>query len=315
MTPKIVNIFFHNDFDGMSAAGIFSDFLGWYYADKVQCNFINIDYNELKSFIETKFFEETVVLDFPYHDEAKWWFDHHETSFVSEKERIQYIPSEFKFWDKKAKSCPGLLKVFFKRHYPKYSELSQNRYDELIRYADIIDSAGYESPYEIYDFKNDYIALNYILDRDKSNKLIYAFIESVRYGQINSFFNSSMFISLKMEAHNDLREYISHKNEIISVKENVMILNFLHTKLKIQKYFGYLFYPHINYAVTLSMRGSLYHLGVGYNPWKENNYQNLGSLMRRYQGGGRMNVGAALFQSEASCLNALEEVISVLNRL
>ncbi|MCP5050688.1 MAG: hypothetical protein GY940_26225 [bacterium] len=301
-------IYYHNDFDGIASAGIFSHFLHHAASLEKSVDYIAIDYNELDRYLNKDFGGDHAVVDFPFNQTVKWWFDHHETSFKTESLRERYIPSGFQYWDPNAKSCPSLLFDFFKKNYPDYYSKWYNRFHNLIIHSDLIDSALYKSPAEVYDFNNPYIVFNHILNNMYSEVFNLRFIGLIAEGQYEDFFSSHQFKRKEKEIIEIHKEFSLNYEDIVQVRQNIIELNFLKANLKGQRYFGYLYNPDADFTITIDKRGKDRYISVGYNPWKNDNSLNIGALLKRYGGGGRKNVGAVLIRDKIKFEKVLNEI-------
>lgn len=305
MKNKIIH---HNDFDGMASAGILANFFDEIFEATVSLSYVAIDYHKLKEYLSINFEGKCAVVDFPFNPTVKWWFDHHKTSFQSAVLKKQYKASKFRYWNTRAKSCPALLLSFFKKYYPKYYSIKAKTYKKLAFYSNLIDSAQYKSPAEVYDFNNPYIAFNHILNHAYSEKLNHQFINSIRSGEYEAFFGKSSFHEKKVEVVDIFQQYYQHYSDLVQTHRNIIEIDYLKTGLKGDRYLGYLFNPDADFTITIDKRGDNLHIGVGYNPWKKNNQLNVGSLLERYGGGGRKNVGAVLVKSADEKDKILQEL-------
>lgn len=281
----------------MASAGILANFFDETFQSKVNISYAAIDYDKLNEYLNTHFEGECAVVDFPFNPTVKWWFDHHKTSFQNAALKKQYEPSKFRYWNTRAKSCPALLLSFFKKYYPKYYSTKSKTYKKLAEYSNLIDSAQYKSPAEVYDFNNPYIAFNHILNHAYSEKLNHQFISSIRSGEYEGFFSNPSFQGKKKEVIEIQQQYYQHYNDLVQTHGNIIEINYVKTGFKGDRYLGYLFNPKADFTITIDKRGDKQHIGVGYNPWKKNNWINIGALLKRYGGGGRRNVGAVLVKT------------------
>ncbi len=79
------DIYFHNDFDGRASAAVMLAFLRS-RGDDIE-HYIPIKYDVIPKWIDDKFLEKNklfkgkhspaIIVDFPYHPQAAFWFDHH----------------------------------------------------------------------------------------------------------------------------------------------------------------------------------------------------------------------------------------------
>src|SRR5262249_19164117 len=84
-----------------------------------------------------------VCVDFRYSPSPRleWWFDHHVSAFQPPEDRAQFEPhtSGHKFYDPAARSCTK----FEARVLEELFAWDPRPFDELIRWADIIDGAQF----------------------------------------------------------------------------------------------------------------------------------------------------------------------------
>src|SRR5271155_4749866 len=86
----LYDIYFHNDFDGRASAAVMLAFLRS-RGDDIE-HFIPVKYDIIpvgtkKQWLDDKFLEKNklfrgkhnpaIIVDFPYHPQAAFWFDHH----------------------------------------------------------------------------------------------------------------------------------------------------------------------------------------------------------------------------------------------
>jgi len=314
MNARLLDIFCHDDFDGLSAAGILAVFLNDYYDGEAECRFHTVDYQNIADFFARDFHHETAVVDFPFHEKAKWWFDHHSTSFHSDFLKDQYRETPFMFWDDQALSCPELLFVFFKRHYPEFYRRHYDRYRFLIKMANIIDSAGYRSPAEVYDISNNYIALNRMLENLEDRDIRCRFIESVVGDNLKDLFASSYFTEKKRLLNIDLAKKKRFLLNHSSIFNQIILVDYASSDISPERYLHYLFFPDLEYSLIKSVKRGRFHLGVGRNPWKADSEINIGEMLRPLGGGGRRNVGAVILDSREQLDLAGERALKLLSQ-
>jgi hypothetical protein len=303
-----MQIIHHNDFDGMASAGIFANFIDSTNIETADLTFHAIDYNTINDYYSTDFKNSSCVLDFPFNPSVKWWFDHHKTSFKDVSYRKNYEPSPFRYWNTRAKSCPALLFTFFKKYYPQYDSKMRRSYSKLVYYSSIIDSAQYKDPKQVYNFRDPYIAFNHILNHFYSADIIHRFVIAVRSTALASFFESKLFLNASEKVMNVYDKYDHYFKRKLKTDENIIELNFLEAGLRGDRYLGYLYNPNADFTITIDKKNSRYYIGVGYNPWKKDNWINIGAFLKRFGGGGRMNVGAVLFDTIGELENALPKI-------
>src|SRR5688572_11604785 len=110
-------VYHHNDFDGFATASIFADYLGELEGISLsEILFQTVDYDLKSKWPQYRLQHPNAVLDFLYHNEADWWFDHHESAFINEiVTKRPYQESEQKYWSTKFLSCPSLILAHLSR--------------------------------------------------------------------------------------------------------------------------------------------------------------------------------------------------------
>src|SRR5216684_2352123 len=142
-----VRVFFHDKcFDGTASAALFSRF----YRDRIrpdaQFQFSGLPHRAGALFNEQDFNgDENAIVDFKYSAAPKitWWFDHHESAFLSPQDAEHYHQGDksHKFYDPTYRSCTKFI-----------AHIAQEKFGfdpaplaELIEWVDIIDGAQFKS--------------------------------------------------------------------------------------------------------------------------------------------------------------------------
>lgn len=86
--------------------------------------------------------QNSAVVDFLYHPAAKFWADHHSTTFLTAEARADFERRKgpWLIYDAQSRSCASLL---WRTIGPDLN--SDPRLAEMVQWADKIDSADYES--------------------------------------------------------------------------------------------------------------------------------------------------------------------------
>jgi hypothetical protein len=143
-----LRILYHgNCFDGAASAAIFTKF----YRAKIHPDW-DVLYTPTmhragNAFDRDQFDgDENAIVDFKYCADPRltWWFDHHQSAFLSEEDRRHFEAdrSGKKFLDTESKSCAEFIARVAKEKFGFEDESLA----ELIEWAHIIDGALYESP-------------------------------------------------------------------------------------------------------------------------------------------------------------------------
>ena len=138
-------IYFHSPcFDGMVSCVLAWEFLetdqGWPIR-----NIRSVNYDLRANWLNLKLVRPSAVLDFLYHPSASFWADHHATTFVTPEaendygKRLSHEPSNV-VYDPRCGSTALLLSSTLYSFFA-----GKPRFEEMVKWADKIDSARYDS--------------------------------------------------------------------------------------------------------------------------------------------------------------------------
>src|SRR3989304_6103080 len=146
---KNIRVAFHDRcFDGTSSAALFSRFYRECINPQAEFHYTGLIHQPAGSSFDDGIFDgdENVIVDFKYSSSPKltWWFDHHQSAFLTleDAEHFRRNHSGHKFYDPAYKSCTKLLAVVAGEKFG----FDAKPLVELIRWAEIIDGAQYDSP-------------------------------------------------------------------------------------------------------------------------------------------------------------------------
>src|SRR5258708_34616086 len=141
-----VHVFFHDHcFDGACSAAVFSRFYRACREASAEFAFTGMSHAPTKPFLDDSPLDgdENAVVDFKYTPSPRlnWWFDHHESAFLSEEDRAHFAKdvSGKKFFDPTYKSCTKFIATVAHDRFA----FSAPDLDDLVYWADIVDGALY----------------------------------------------------------------------------------------------------------------------------------------------------------------------------
>ena len=144
-----IDVFFHNHcFDGVCSAAVFSRLYREVCDPQAEFGYRGMSYGKNAPGPDVLTCERNAIVDFQFlpSDRLTWWFDHHASAFRSPTEQEYFQTAREQnaqrwFYDPHFPSCTKLIAETAKRefglHFPEL--------EELVTWANIIDSAGYES--------------------------------------------------------------------------------------------------------------------------------------------------------------------------
>lgn len=289
-------------FDGAASAALFAAFDRRRHGPREQ-RFIPKDHRPGDPYDPSDFdADEVASVDFRYsqHPRLGWYFDHHHSAFQLPGDREHFLADQSgqKFHDPTAGSCAGFLARVVHERFG--CDLSAHA--ELIRWAEIIDSAAFPDP-------------RMPVDLDEPALMLMAFVESNHDRQtIERFIGDLLAYPLAVLAEADyvqavVRPRLEQNREDIQLIRRAAVVegDVLHYSLLDQpvraynKFIPYYHHPRVRYVVALT-RGadSRIRLTAGYNPWlpREDREYSMAALLEPHGGGGHPYVAGCTFPAD-----------------
>jgi hypothetical protein len=307
MSPRQIVVATHGHcFDGMASAALFARLMRHVRpGEPLAFRFLSCGYGPAMSMIPEGWLdgEENAILDFRYTPTPRlaWYFDHHQTAFGSEDERSAAIAraatsegAPHVFHDAAYGSCAKLLADTAAREFgADLSDLS-----DLVRWADLIDTAGFASAAEAVRRDEPVLQLASVVEQHGDRAFLERAIPMLESRSVEDVARDPWVQELwgpiaKMQAA--LVERVRARSKQVG---RVVLTDLSDAPMDVSpKFLSYALYPESMYSVTLSRSKQHYKLAVGYNPWCGAERQhNIAAICRRYGGGGHPVVGAATFK-------------------
>jgi hypothetical protein len=297
-----MKIYFHNNcFDGLASAAVFSSF--YLNAIRQNCEFQyeGLAHRAGQLFLDVRFDgDENAIVDFKYSSNPRltWWFDHHQSAFLSREDEAHFRSdrSGRKFHDPTYRSCTKFIAEMVQQHFA----FDSSRLQELIKWADIVDGALFESAQSAVELQEPAMKLMMVIegtrDREKICSLIVEF-QKRSLGEI---------IELKwvQEVFRPLFERHLRSIDIIRrhahCSGRTVFFDISGYDLEgYNKFIPYYLFPEATYCVGVSLSSFRAKISVGSNPWSLHpRTHNLAALCERHGGGGHPVVGAISFAPE-----------------
>ena len=117
--------------------------------------------------------DQNAILDYRFlaSDRLTWYFDHHRTAFPGPKDREFFderAPSGRFFFDADCTSCTKLIGGIAQKRFC----VNLDGLEDLIHWADVIDSAAFKTPDEALDRTNPVMRLAAVIERHGDDKLL-----------------------------------------------------------------------------------------------------------------------------------------------
>ncbi len=297
-----LRILYHgNCFDGVSSAAIFTKFYHSVVDPAANVTYAPVMHRAGNAFDRELFDgDENAIVDFKYcaDDRLTWWFDHHQSAFLSEADERHFREdtSGKKFLDIHSASCAEFIARVVKERFGFEDESLA----ELIEWAHIIDGAFYESPAQCVELRSPALKLMQVIEGEKDPAFVEQIIRMLTHSSLNEIVESEEIqAKLKpiLEQHWATVELI---RERAIYDRGVVSFDLTDTGIDgYNKFIPYYFYPETTYNVALTQSTFRTKISVGSNPWAPRpRLHNIAEICERYGGGGHAVVGAVSLKPE-----------------
>ncbi len=285
---KVKKIYFHRDFDGVVSAALVLKVCTEQKPSTVDLE--PVDYG--LPWVGQRLTQPCAVVDFLYHPDATFFWDHHSSPFPVEQwashyERRKKLRDSV-WWDASFPSCSSLI----------LSTVPQLREDpalvELGRWADVIDTADYSSAGQVIRSSEAALKLNLALAA-APEEFYAAVVRLLTRLNLDEVVDQPE-ISARFENAQRLQgEELQCFESRMHSADSVVLADLSDRVLSYSRYAPYHFDREALYSVVLYRSSVGLKLLCMRNPWIQFESLHLGDLCRRYGGGGHERVGAIAF--------------------
>jgi hypothetical protein len=291
-----LRILYHgNCFDGVSSAAIFTKFYRATVDAGAEIGYTPTMHRAGNAFDRNQFDgEENAIVDFKYcpDDRLTWWFDHHQSAFLSPDDEQHFLAdsSGKKFLDTKSASCAEFIARIAKEKFGYEDEFL----GELIEWAHIIDGAFYENAAQCVELKSSALKLMQVIEGEKDPSFVEKIITMLTHLKLDEIIeNDEVKARLEpiLEQHWATVELIKERSKH---ERGVVSFDLVGTGVEgYNKFIPYYFHPETTYVVSVSQSSFRTKISVGSNPWAPRpRTHNIAVICERYGGGGHAVVGA-----------------------
>ena len=318
-------VFYHDRcFDGACSASVFTRFHRECVKTADKYSYHGLVHRAGALFDESAFVGgENAIVDFKYFASPKvtWWFDHHQSAFLTAEDQKGFEAGQAdgsermrKFFNPNYVSCTSLI-----------ADIAQVNFGfdtapllELIRWADIVDGARYESAKAAVEMAAPAMKLTMVIESTSDNLLIPRLIPLLTEMSLQHVLDQNFVQALLgplMERHWKGLELI---RERATVEGGVITFDITDQPTEgYNKFIPYYLHPEATYNVGLSKSSFRTKVSVGTNPWtkkKPEELVNLAVICERNGGGGHARVGAISFppDREDEARKAVGEIVAEL---
>ena len=320
-----VRVFYHDKcFDGACSASLFSRFHHERVRSDAEYEFHGLVHRAGALFDEAEFTgDENAIVDFKYSASPRitWWFDHHLSAFLTPEDHQDFVDGiadgrypGHRFYDPNYISCTSFL-----------AHIAATRFGfdpapvaELVKWADIVDGALYESAQSAVEMPAPAMKLTLIIEASQDPEFVPRLIPLLTRMPLQQVLEQPWVASLLpplLERHERAIDLIRSRSES---KQGTIYFDITDHPLEgYNKFIPYYLHPEATYSIGLSKSSFRTKVAVGSNPWtktKPEDMVNLATICERYGGGGHARVGAISFppDREDAARRAAAEIVAEL---
>jgi len=296
---------------------LFSRFYGERIRNDVEFVYTGLLHRAGSLFDENQFDgDENAIVDFKYSASPKitWWFDHHESAFLSPADAANFEQDESnrKFYDPAFKSCTSFIAMIAEQRFG----FDPRPVAELVHWTDIVDGALYENAQSAVEMKAPAMKLTMAIEAAPEPDFVKKLISLLAWEPLGAILEKPFVAAVLpplMERHQRSMDVLRRRTE---EKGGTIFFDITDQDLEgYNKFIPYYLHPDSIYSVGLSKSSFRVKVSVGSNPWsKREPTVNLAKVCERYGGGGHARVGAISFdvkQNEAAH-KAAQEIVEEL---
>ena len=305
-------------FDGVASAAVFTRF----YRTQINAG-ADVQYTPLLhrsgSLFDEEMFDgdENAIVDFKYSptDKLTWWFDHHQSAFLSPADEAHFRADRTgqKFWDADSKSCTEFIARIAQENF----DYADEGLAPLIHWAHIIDGAFYDSPAQVVELAAPALQLMQVIENVPDDAFLEKLIRELAERSLDEVATGAEVqarLQPILARHRETLELVRRK---ITYARGVVTFDLVDEGHEaFNKFIPYYLHPQTTYSVAVTRTPHRAKISVGSNPWSPRpRTHNIATICERYGGGGHAVVGAVSYAPDEieRARNVAREIIAELS--
>jgi hypothetical protein len=269
---------------------------------------VPVTYELRQNWIQTKLQKPAAIVDFLFHPEADFWADHHATSFVTDAVERKFLGSRGRqfLYDSTAKSCASVIWKNCAGILPDCNDL-----EELVRWANKIDSAEYDSVQEAILGDSPAMAINRSLTINPDANYCEFLVRSISSKGLLRTARHREVLKRSDKAQKKIWRGLQIAKGNIQLTDDIALLRLAsQPDAIISRYSPYYFHPEARYSITCLELPEGTKITAMRNPWLDFESIPLGAVLEKFGGGGHQRVGSVFISrnqngSTDSVINSL----------
>ncbi len=292
-------LYFHSPcFDGIVSAVLAAEYLEKRDAWR-PLTLVAVNYDVRATWLGPLREGSCAVVDFLYHPQARFWVDHHATSFLNDEVRAHFLAREGPsfVYDPNAPSCAGLLR----RHLELEFGPCEPRLADLVRWAEKTDGARYDSPDEAVFGNAPALRISAGLALGDGDDYSAGLVRALRHEPLSAVAEmpevKRRYETVRGRTEAGLRRF--RENARLET-DGIVVFDVDASDVTVSRYAPYIFFPEARYSAGIVRFPGGAKVTAMRNPWLEFESVPLGPICARLGGGGHRRVGSIALQGKQS---------------
>lgn len=286
-------------FDGLASAVMFTRLLGEIGGTRsLSYRACGYGFGQQRADAKVLSGDENAILDYRFtaSPNLTWYFDHHRTAFQHAEDRQVFEHQKAGgryFYDPDYTSCTKLIADVAKQSFG----FSDPLLDELVHWADVVDSARFESPEQAISRESPVMRLVSVIEHYGDDAFLERFVPELLSKPLTEVAASRAVTDRYRPLGDKHDRFVTRVREKSVVQGRVVFVDLTDTVLEsVSKFVTYALHPECVYSVIVGLLKTGAKISVGYNPWSGQKLdRDLSAICARHGGGGHPVVGAISF--------------------
>lgn len=290
-------------FDGLCSAVMFTRLMKHLHpGEELSFTYKGMGYGPGQNGVDPKVLtgDDNAILDFRFSQSPRltWYFDHHVSAFPLPDDRAVYE-------SKAEEDAPGGRHMFHDGAYGSCTKLiadvGRERFGlvapetaELVRWADMIDSAAFPSAEMAVNKAEPVLHLMTVVEHQGTDAFLAQMVPRLLERPLDEVATSPEIAAAYKPLEAQQQAFIELVKQNAEPRGSVVLVDLSAVVIDVAaKFVTYALWPESAYSVLLSRSASKCKLSIGYNPWSRiPRKHNIAAICERHGGGGHPVVGA-----------------------
>lgn len=294
-------------FDGVASATLAKEVLRASANQEVR-TIVPVTYDLRSRWLKTRLGKHAVIVDFLFHPDAEYWADHHTTTFVDEAAAKSFrarAKEKRLLYDPTADSCTSVI-------WKACGHLvaDQKHYEELVKWANKIDAAAYDSVHEAILGEEPALRINKSLFINPDRTYCEFLVGSISERGLALTARRPEVLKRVNKAHKMILRGLQIAEKSTRLIDDIVVLRVEQTPDAIvSRYSPYFFFPKARYSITCFQSPETTKITAMRNPWLAFESIPLGPLFAQFGGGGHQRVASVVLPTRPT---TVDQVLSSL---